>query len=63
MITELLDKKELSARLHTGVRGVEELIKRKKIPVLRLGHRTVRFDWPKVVAALAKLEVKEVGRR
>jgi hypothetical protein len=42
---------------------VDELVRKRKIPYLRLGHRTLRFDWPKVQAALERFEVKEVGRK
>src|SRR4051812_42841778 len=51
----LLNKKQLAARLATSIPGVEFLMRRRKIPVIRLGHRTVRFSWEKVQAALAKL--------
>ena len=58
---ELLNKEELRQRLHlTSVRGVDEMIKRRKIPVIRIGHRTVRFSWPDVEAALEKLTVRAV---
>jgi excisionase family DNA binding protein len=56
----LLTKSQLAERLGMTVRGVECLVARRKIPVCRLGHRTVRFSWPKVLAALAKLETREV---
>lgn len=41
---------------------VEAMMRRRKIPFLRLGHKTVRFELPKVLIALQKLEVKEMGR-
>ncbi len=57
-----IDKKELRKRLSLpSTRAVDELMRAKRIPFLRLGHRTVRFDWPKV-EALARFEVKETGR-
>jgi hypothetical protein len=37
-------------------------MRRRKIPFLALGHRTVRFYWPAVLKALAKLEIKAVGQ-
>jgi hypothetical protein len=58
-----LDKEGLRKKLNLrSTRNVDELMLAKRIPFLRLGHRTVRFDWPKVERALARLEVKEVGR-
>jgi excisionase family DNA binding protein len=46
---------QLARRLATTERHVELLIYSKRIPVIRLGHRTIRFSWPKVEAALEKL--------
>ena len=59
-----LDKEQLRRRLNLlSTRKVDEMMREKRIPFLRLGHRTVRFDWPKVEKALARLEVKEAGRK
>ena len=59
-----IDKKELRKRLSLpSTRAVDEMMRTKRIPFLRLGHRTVRFDWPKVEKALERCEVKEVGRK
>ena len=59
---ELLTKEELRVRLNLpSVRMVDELMRRRKIPYLRLGHRTIRFEWTKVQAALARFECKAVG--
>lgn len=57
---QLLTKLQLAQRLGVTVRGVECLMAKRAIPVCKLGHRTVRFSWPKVAAALAKLETREV---
>jgi excisionase family DNA binding protein len=58
---ELLNKEQLRQRLNlTSVRCVEMMVKRRKIPVIRMGHRTVRFSWPDVEAALEKLTVRAV---
>jgi hypothetical protein len=60
----LLDKEELRQKLGLeSIRGVDELIRKKKIPVIRIGHRTVRFSWPKVEAALERLTVHPIGAR
>ena len=54
-----IDKEQLREKLNLpSTRGVDELMQTKRIPFLRLGHRTVRFDWPKVEKALARFEVK-----
>ena len=61
-VDDLLSKEGLRKRLGLdSIRGVDELVRRRKIPVVRLGHRTVRFSWPHVQAAIAKLTVKAVG--
>jgi excisionase family DNA binding protein len=57
----LLTKQELAERLGLKIRGVESLVERRKIPALRISGRCVRFSWPRVLAALAKFEIKEIG--
>ena len=58
----LLTKEELRQRLNVPhVRIVENMTRAKKIPVVKLGHRTLRYNWTKVQAALEKLTVREVG--
>ena len=57
-----LSKLELAEKLCITKRVVEELMHRRKIPFLALGHRTVRFYWPAVEKALAKFELKAVGQ-
>jgi hypothetical protein len=42
---------------------VDELTRKRKIPYLKLGARTVRFEWLKVRSALERFEVKEIGRK
>jgi hypothetical protein len=62
LVERLLNKEEIRQRLNLiSLRGVDELVRRRKIPYLRLGHRTLRFSWPAVEAALARLTIKEVG--
>ena len=59
--SELIDKEELRRRLSLpSVRMVEELMRKRKIPFVRLGHRTVRFSWPKVLAAITALEQRAI---
>ena len=58
-----LSKEGLRARLGLpSTRIVDEMMRSRKIPYVKLGHKTVRFFWPKVEAALEKLEIQEVGR-
>ena len=60
---ELLTKEELRQRLNLpSTRMVDELMRKRKIPYLKLGAKTVRFDYAKVLVALEKFEIKEVGR-
>ena len=59
--SELIDKEELRRRLNLpSVRMVEELMRKRKIPFVKLGHRTVRFSWPKVLAAITALEQRAI---
>jgi excisionase family DNA binding protein len=62
MSDRLLTKDEVAKRLRLKRRGVEGLVAQRKIPVIRISHRCVRFDWQKVSAAIARFEVREVGR-
>lgn len=56
-----LTKEQLRQRLNlSSVRCVDEMVKQRKIPVTRIGHRTVRFCWPRVEAALERLTHKAV---
>jgi excisionase family DNA binding protein len=58
----LLNKDQVAQLLNLTRRGVEGLVAQGKIPVLRISHRCVRFEWEKVSAALQRFEVREVGR-
>jgi excisionase family DNA binding protein len=57
-----LTKVELADLLGVTRRVVEEMMRRRMIPYLSLGHRTVRFHWPSVEKAIGKLEHKAVGQ-
>lgn len=58
-----LTKEQLREKLNLpSLRAVDELIKRKRVPVVRMGHRTVRFDWNKIEQAIERLTTKEAGR-
>jgi hypothetical protein len=60
--TDYLNKLELAAKLGVTRRVVEEMMRRRMIPYLALGHRTVRFFWPAVERALSKFEHRAVGQ-
>ena len=53
MVTDqMLTKEELRQRLNVPhVRIIEEMTRKRKIPVCKLGYRTLRYDWSKVQAA------------
>ncbi len=52
---------ELSAQIGLPVRTLRSLAQSRKIPQIRLGHRTLVFDPNKVRAALEKFEVRAVA--
>ena len=59
---EWLTKEQLRERLNLhSTRGVDQLTKRRAIPFCVFGHKTIRFRWPDVEAALEKLTVRAVG--
>ena len=59
---ELIDKEELRRILGLPSKAmVEQLMRKRKIPYIRLGYRTIRFSLPKVLAALERLEIRAVG--
>ena len=55
-------RQALSTRHFSHQHHFLELVRRRKIPVLRLSYRTIRFDLAKVQAALEKLELKAIGQ-
>ena len=57
----LLSKRELAAILGVSERTIENWLAEKRIPRLRLSARLTRFSLPKVEAALARYEIREVG--
>ena len=59
---DYLNKLELAERLGITRRNVEEMMRRRKIPFIALGHRTVGFFWPAVEKALGRLEHKAIGQ-
>src|SRR5205085_7604236 len=59
----LTDIDGVARSLGVSKRYVHTLIQRKVIPVIRLGRRCTRFDLNRVLAAIKKFEVIEVGRK
>ena len=58
----MLTKQQLASRLNLpSTRMVDALMSKRRIPYIRLGHRTVRFNLPSVTEALSRLEVRAVG--
>jgi len=59
---KLLSKDELREALNLpSTRIIDEMMRKRRIPFLKLGHRTIRFDFPRVVEALSRLEVRAIG--
>ena len=58
----LVDIQGLSTAIGLPVRTIRTLVSNHKVPVMRLGHRTIRFSTDRVMAALQKLEVKAAGQ-
>jgi hypothetical protein len=59
----LLNTIELAAELNRPVRQIRSFVAAKKIPVLKIGWRTNLFDLDKVLEALQRFEIKEVGTK
>lgn len=58
----LLTKAELRDLLNLpSTRSIDELVRRRVIPAIRLGWRTVRFDWAAVRADLDKVTITAVS--
>jgi predicted DNA-binding transcriptional regulator AlpA len=60
--TGLIRKRQLASMLSLSPRTIDNLIRKKKIPLVRLSSRCVRFSPERVLAALRKFEIREVGR-
>ena len=57
-----LTKYELASKLNVpSARSVDEMMRRRKIPFVRMGHRTLRFQLDRVLEALGRLEVRAIG--
>ena len=60
--TGLVKKPVVARAASTSVRTIDNLVRQRKIPIVRISKRCVRFHLPSVLAALRKFEVKEAGR-
>ena len=57
----LLTKEDVREKLNlASTRGVDQLMRARKIRFLVLGHRTVRFEESKLMEDLQKFELKAV---
>ena len=56
----LKTRKELAAELAVGEPLIAALVRRRQIPVIKLGYKTLRFRTEDVERALARLTIKEV---
>ena len=63
MIMKLTDIHGLSDKRGIPVRRLRTFIAARKIPYLKIGHRTMLFDLEKVDKALARFEVPAVGAK
>jgi excisionase family DNA binding protein len=58
-----LTAKELADRLGEKVFTVQRWSRKKVIPKIRIGHRTVRFDYESVIAALLRRQSQGKAKR
>ena len=58
---KLIKRTELAEKLSMPPALVKEFTRQRKIPCVRLGHRTVRYDIEAVREALKRFEVKAVS--
>ena len=58
----LISKKELAKELSVSPRTIDNWVRQKRIPAHRFSSRCIRFNPPKVLSALDRFEIREVGR-
>jgi excisionase family DNA binding protein len=61
-VSKLVNSKQLAAELGQSLRTIRSWTQTRRIPFLRLGHRTVLFSPEKVLLALEKFEIKAVAK-
>ena len=59
----LITLDEVASNLKVSKRYVQTLVRRKVIPVIRLGRRCTRFDLNRVHTAIKRFEIIEMGRK
>jgi hypothetical protein len=57
----LVKKNVVAQAASVSCRSVENWMRQKRIPFVRLSPRCVRFHLPSVIAALRKFEIRQVG--
>ena len=62
-MSKLLDIFELSEAKGRPVRQLRTFVQEKKIPYLKIGHRTLLFDPEKVEKALQRFEIPAVSAK
>lgn len=60
--TNLSTLDEVAAALGVSKRFVQSLVARKMLPVIRIGKRCTRFEMSRVMAAIRRYELIEMGR-
>lgn len=58
--SDLLTIAQIGAKLGIKRRAVERLVQARKLPVIRLNRRVLRFRWREVETALTRLTVKSL---
>ena len=59
---DLIGGEMLSAKLdYVSMRTLAEMRRKRLIPFIKLGRKTIRYSWPRVQAALARLEIRAIG--
>jgi len=61
-VSGLVRKGVVAGAAQVSPRCIDNWMKRRLIPFVRIGARCVRFHLPSVLAALRKMEVREVTR-
>lgn len=59
----LLDSKALASEIGCPEPQINRLRRERKIPAIKLGYRTFKYDLPRVLAALERLEISEIGAK
>jgi hypothetical protein len=59
----LVNKRVVAQAASASIRSVDNWIRERKIPVVRISKRCVRFHLPSVLAALRRFEVREAGAK